>query len=265
MTFSSTKVFVLGPALLLMACASFGNFIGSGEGEIVFGKDADSNLLRGNEAMDSKNYAEAARYFEYVKTKFPYLDAAKIAELRLGDADYERERYVEARDRYLNFVRLHPTHPKVDYAAYRGALTHYKDIPSDFFLLPPSTEKDQVEVRNALASMVEFTRSYPDSTYVKDADKVIVDVKRRLTEHELYVADFYANRERWPAVVLRLETVTKNYGGTGYEERVYFGLYDAYTKLKNQPKAVESLKSFVSRYPDDPAVKRAKEVLAAVK
>jgi outer membrane protein assembly factor BamD len=251
--------------VFLSSCASFGQWapgFGSGEADLVFAADAEGNLARGDAAMESKNHAEAARYYEYVKTKFPYLDVAKEAELKLGDAEFERERYVEARDRYQNFVRLHPSHPRVDYAAYRAALTHYKDIPSDFFLLPPAAEKDQVEVRNALTAMVDFTRTYPDSTLLPDAQKLIVEVKRRLADHELYVASFYASRDRWPAVVTRLTTVAKSYENVGYEEQVYFGLYDAFRKLKDEAKARDALQTYVEKYPEDPGVKRARAVLA---
>jgi outer membrane protein assembly factor BamD len=260
-----TAAVVCSSAPWFYGCASLGEWApgwGAGEAEVVYASDAEGNVSRGDAAMASKNYAEAARYYEFVKTKYPYLDAAKTSELKLGDADFERERFLEARDRYQNFVRLHPTHPKVDYAAYRVALTHYKDIPSDFFLLPPASEKDQVEVRSALGSMVDFTRTYPESAWVPDAKKVILEVKRRLAEHELYVAAFYAKRDRWPAVVTRLNTVAKNYEGIGYEERVYFGLYEAFNGLKDEARALEALRTFVAKYPDDAAVARAKSLLA---
>src|SRR5205814_2390586 len=113
----------------------------------------------GDELLESKNYLEAQKYYDYVKSKFPYLEAATTAELRLADVDFEREKYIEARDRYQNFVKLHPTHAKVDYAAFRSALSHFKDMPSDFFLLPPAREKDQAEVRAAAVAMGDFVRS----------------------------------------------------------------------------------------------------------
>jgi len=245
---------------LLAACASLSS--SANGGEVEYGADADSNLKKGNEALESKNYPDAERYFEYVKTKYPFLEAAVEAELRLADTDFERDEFSAARDRYQNFVRLHPTNAKVDYAAYRAALTHYKDMPSDFFLLPPSAEKDQVEVKSALNAMENFVDAYPDSKLVPDAKKVIVDVKRRLADHELYVADFYAKREVWKAVVLRLNTVAKKYPDVGYEERVYFGLYDAWNNLKDSAKAAEALRTLVAKYPGTDGAKKAEKVLA---
>ncbi len=250
-------------ALAVSACASLSS-MASGDGEtVVYGADADENLKRGEEALESKNFPDAQRYFEYVKTKYPYLESAKTAELRLADTEYERDRFLEARDKYQNFIRLHPTHPKVDYAAYRAALTFYKDMPSQFFLLPPSEEKDQADVRGAFVALLGFVRDYPDSSYLAEAKTSLDDVKRRLAEHELYVASFYARRDKWPAVVSRLNVVASSYGGIGYDERVYFGLYDAYRKLKDDERAREALRSYVAKYPDQAGAKRAQKVLGA--
>lgn len=249
---------------LLLGCATLGDFAATGEVAVVYGADADENLALADKAMAAKNFDEAARYYEHVKTKYPFLEAAKTAELRLADTDFERDRFVEARDRYQSFVRLHPTHAQVDYAAFRAALTHYRDIPSDFVLLPSSTEKDQVEVRGALAALTEFVSAYPESTHLTEAKEVLQDVRRRLAQHELTVADFYAKRERWPAVVGRLSVVAERFPGTGLDERVAFGLYEAHRKLKDEKKAAEALRVYAAKFPEEPGARRALAILASL-
>ncbi len=225
--------------------------------------DAQASLEKGNEALRSKNYPDAEKYFEYVKDKYPFLDAAKEAELRLGDLDYDRDRMTEARDRYNNFVKLHPTHPRVDYAAFRAALTHYKDMPSDFFVLPPSREKDQVEVRAAYKAMTDFVRSYPSSPQLPEAKKIVDQTRRRLAEHELYVADFYEKRGRWGAVAGRLETIVAQYSGVGFDEKALFRLHDVYTKLKDPTRAQDALRRIISKFPNTPAASRAQQMLGS--
>ena len=109
------------PTLLLLAAACKTTDKGRVRPDAKPTSDAQTNLDKGNEALRGKNYPDAEKYFEYVKDKYPFLDAAKEAELRLGDLEYDRDRVTEARDRYNNFVKLHPTHPRVDYAAFRAA------------------------------------------------------------------------------------------------------------------------------------------------
>lgn len=254
------QAILVATAAFLLGCQAFG---GSDEKNVKvdYASDADSNLKLGIEALDDKNYLEAEKYFEYVKGKYPFLEAAKEAELKLADTDFDREQYLEARDKYQAFVKLHPTHPKVDYAAFRAALTHYKEIPSDLFILPPSEEKDQTEIRSSYRAMQDFVRQYPKSEYLAEAQKSVEEVKRRLAEHELYVADFYARRDRWPAVVGRLNNVVKNYWGVGFDERALFGIHDAYVKMKDEAKAKETLQTIISKMPGTDAAARAQKML----
>lgn len=258
----AVKILCLAAAVSLCGCKTLSGLFSSDENpNVSYGEDAESNLSKGNDAIDSKNFAEAQKYFDYVKSKYPYLEAAKLAELKLADTDFARDRHVEARDRYLTFIKLHPTHPQVDYAAFRAALSYYKDIPSDYFFLPPSTEKDQVNLRSALTAMKDFVRTYPASAHQDEAKAVLVDVKRRLADHELYVAGFYAKRDKWPAVINRLEIIARDFPDLGLDEKVYFGLYDAWMQLKDEGKAKDALRILVTKDPNTDAAKKAARLL----
>lgn len=224
---------------------------------------AETNLQRGDEALERKDFLQAQQYYEYVRTKYPYLEVANEAELRLADLDFAQEQFAEAREKFSSFIKLHPTHPKVDYAAYRSALTHFEDFPSDFFLLPPSTEKDQTEVMSALSSLNDFVRQYPNSQYVPEAKEKIEETRRRLAAHEKYVADFYARRKRWKAVAQRLEGLLKNYPGTVLEEEALFDLHAAYVQLNDAERAKQTLQRIIERLPGTPAAERARRMMGS--
>lgn len=245
--------------LLSTGCAS----LDRQAGEPDYAAQAEENLRLGDEALDNRDFLRAEKYYDFVRTKFPYLEASKDAELKLGDLEFEQERYPEARERYDSFIKLHPLHPKVDYAAYRSALTHFKDMPSEFFLLPPSEEKDQTEVQAALRAMNNFLRQYPDSQYVKEAKEQAEVAKQKLAEHELYVAGFYRKRERWPAVAQRLEGLLSKYSGTRYDEEAFFSLHEAYVKLKQPERAQETLRKLIKQMPGTPAADRAQRMLGS--
>lgn len=232
-------------------------------GDPDFGADAASNLQQGDEALERKDFLQAERYYEHVRTKYPYLEVANEAELKLADLAYAQETYPEAREKFQSFIKLHPTHPKVDYAAYRAALTHFADIPSDLFILPPSIEKDQTEVRAALVALNDFVRQYPNSQYVPEAKEKIEETRRKLAEHELYVASFYARRERWKAVVQRLEGLLTNYPGTPVEEKALFDLHEAYVQLNDAEKARQTLQRVIERLPGTPAAERARRMMGS--
>jgi outer membrane protein assembly factor BamD len=252
-------LFLLPIGALFLGCQLFS---GGENAEPTYAGKADENIRLGKQALANKSFPEAAKYFEFVRTKYPFLDAAKEAELLLADTDFEREQYSEARDRYEGFVKIHPNHAKVDYAAYRAALTHYKEIPSDFFVLPPPHEKDQAAIKLAAESMAEFIRNYPKSQYLEEAHAIEVDARRRLARHELYVADFYSKRQRWPAVAGRLELLVTKYAGTGLDVEAYLRLHEVYRKLGEPRKATDALERLVAKYPDSPEAARAQRLLS---
>ena len=245
--------------LLTPGCASL-----SGQpSQPDYAAEAESNLRSGQEALESKDWLRAEQYFEFVRQKFPYLEASKEAELRLADVDFERGLNTEAREKYEAFIKQYPTHAQVDYAAYRAALTHVREYPTEFFVLPPPEEKDQTEIRNALQAMNGFLRQYPQSQYAKEAKEQLDDARRRLAEHELYVADFYRKRERWKGMAQRLEGLLQKYPGTPHDEEALFKLHEAYVKLNDTEKAQATLRKVLERLPGTPAAERAKRLLGS--
>lgn len=242
---------------LLPACS----LTGPGDGaEPTYASDAAVNMKRGNEALASRQYMTAEKYFEYVKTKYPFLDASREAELRLGDVSFEREYWTEARDRYTVFVKLHPTYFRVDYAAYRAALTYYKDMPSQLFFLPPGYEKDQTQVKGAFDSLDTFVKTYPDSSFVPEAKKFQAEARQRLIQHELYVADFYEQRGHLAGAAGRLEVVVTKFPGPN-EADILFHLHDLYLKLSDPVRAKGALERIVARMPGTPEAQRAQAML----
>ncbi len=243
-------------AALAVACGT----VTTGGPTPVYASDAAINMKRGNDALADKQYALSERYFEYVKTKYPFVDASREAELRLADVSFERELWTEARDRYTTFVKLHPSYFKVDYAAYRAAMTYYRDMPSAFFLLPPDMEREQTNVRGAFDSMTAFVKTYPSSQYVAEAAKHGEEARQKLAQHEMYVADFYERRGHLAGAVGRLETLVQKYPGQD-EATILFRLHDLYLKLSDPDHAKGALERIVTKLPGTPAARRAQSML----
>jgi outer membrane protein assembly factor BamD len=234
-----------------------------GRPEAGFAPDAATNLKHGEEALSDHNYDEASKYFEYVRTHYPFQDASKLAELRLADTDFAKGEWDSARDRYSNFVKAHPSNAQADYAQFQAALTFYKDAPSGFFLLPPSYEKDLSSVQSALTAMRSFAKEWPDSKHVPEAHEVITSCAKLLAEHEMYVSDFYAKRDHLAGAAQRLETLVKDYGDSGLTDDALFKLHDLYGKLKEPAKAKDALQRLIARTKDAGAASRAKKLLGS--
>jgi outer membrane protein assembly factor BamD len=174
--------------------------------------NAERAYKRGIAEKADKNYIDATRYLEWVRTNFPYSQYSSLAELAIADMAYEREDWSSAAAAYQDFVKSHPSHPKADYASFRVGLAYYQDKPSDFWLMPPSNEKDQTPIRSALDALQRFVISYPKSDLVPKARDIINACRERLAAHDRYVAEFYWKRNAWKGAAGRYLSLADAYG-----------------------------------------------------
>jgi outer membrane protein assembly factor BamD len=246
----------------LAACAS-----SEDSKHVTYSLSAKQNYERGLEELKKENYVEAAHYFSYVKQKFPFSKYAGLAELALADTEFARGNFQEAIDSYKSFARLHPTHEKVEdgYAAFRIAECFVKEMPDDFFILPPAYEKDQSAVRDALRELDSARDKYPSSPYAKPAQAYRREVLRRLIEHEVYVARFYLDRGHPKAAILRIEGALRRYPDSGQEGELMLALGETHLEMGNPARAKQVFERVRSEYGSSLQVKRAELFLDFIK
>jgi outer membrane protein assembly factor BamD len=258
----SLALFLLVVAAPLGACSSSHVSI---TGEITYGKTAEEDYEAGLEELKGRSFPEAAKLFEHLRTKFPFSKYAALAELRLADVKFEQGHYVEAAEAYKQFVKLHPNHEEVDYAAFRVGVSHWKDGPSDFFLFPASYEKDQAQARDAAKTLGDFVKKYPSSKYQPEAQKLLAQAQGRLIDHEWYVAEFYASRDRWAGAAARFEGIARDYPDSPRAPEALYRVAQAYLKLDERYRAQQALQQLIVKHPQDPRRADAEKLLASLR
>ncbi len=193
-------------------CAPTGGETASGPS---YARSAEENYERGMEALESDNCVDAQRYFEQVMRRFPYSRAATLSRLRMADCDFEQGNYRAAATGYRGFIERYPSDEMVDYAMFRRGLSHFELIPSSWFVLPASHERDQTPTREALRELREFVDRFPASAHVDEARARIRDCLAELARSELSVAEFYLDRGRPAAAARRARVVLREYPESG--------------------------------------------------
>jgi outer membrane protein assembly factor BamD len=252
----------LALALLAAACSGASHAV-TKDGKPVAGAEAD--YLAGEAELKDRNWTDAQKAFERIRTKYPFSKYAALAELRLADGKYGQDKFLEAADAYQQFVKLHPNHEEVDYAAFRVGLCRYKDAPTDFMLFPAAYERDNTSLVGAATAIEGFLKGYPQSKYAPEAKKLLAETQRRFADREWYVAQFYFKRGRWPGVAGRLERLLKDYPGSSHETEALLQLAQTYLKMDERFRAKKALQQLIVKYPQDPRRPEAEKLLASIR
>ena len=186
-----------------------------------------------------------------------------LAELGLADAEFGAEQYLEAIDSYRLFSKFHPTHEQVTngYTSFRIGDAYYRQLSSDFWLFPPSFEKDQSSTEDAANELKSFLDKYPASPFRDKAKEILNKVGQRLADHEWYVARYYWDRGKPMATVLRLRRLLERYRGVGYDEEAMWLLGRAYVAVDMKDRAKLTWTELSTKFP---STKRGTDARAAL-
>ncbi|MCA9615399.1 MAG: outer membrane protein assembly factor BamD, partial [Myxococcales bacterium] len=151
------------------------------------------------------------------------------------------------------FLRLHPTHKHVrnGWVAYMAAVAAYMAAPSTkTVFLPPHYQRDQTLLRETMIELRYFFDHHAGTQMEPLARKLEDEVKRRLLEHELYVARFQLDRDRPEAAIMRLEAAHDTYPGIGLDAEVLFLLAITYLRIGEVELAREIFSELQMQHPD---------------
>lgn len=257
MTSSRMTAFALAALVACGGCEGQSNFLKSVP---TYYPTAQQNYDYGLKELKAGNWLSAIQYFNHIKNAFGFSKWATLAELGIADANLGRDKYTEAIDGYKTFIKAHPSHERVldGYAAFKIGEAYYKQIPSDWFLAPPSYEKDQGPVLDALRELTAFADQYGDSPYAAESRRLIGECIRKLTDHELYVARFYLDNNKPYSAIGRLEGVIKDFPASQREPEIMLLLGKTYLKMEKPTEARATFVKLSTQHPDDFRAEKAK-------
>lgn len=216
------------------------------------------NFQAGEEALKDEEYDKAITYFQFVRSKYPFSKYAALSDLKIADAKFAQKKWLDSASAYEVFIRLHPRHEEGAYAAYRVGVSYFHALPSDFFLLPPSTSRDQSFTKEALAAIERFIIQYPNSEYVADAKEKQALLFSYLAKHNQHIADYYQRRKRYQAAIDRHLLVESLYPETKESAESLFKAAELVKEhMKDIDLAIELYKRIVEEKPDSPYKEKA--------
>ncbi len=241
MKFLMSLITLLIFSVLLSGCASEEKNLSTAEGAFNYAKEFE----------DAERYEIALTKYADVKNKFPYSHLATEAELAIADVHYKRESFAEAQVSYQNFRDLHPKHPKIDYVVYKIAMSYYSQLPETF-------DRDLSLGSDAIYHFDEVIKSYPKSTFASECKEKRDETFQKMTEKELYIADFYLKQKKYTAALRRFESTLQKYSGFGFDPRAHLGAARSAKALDNSSKQKYHSNMLFTKYPNSDEAAKAK-------
>jgi outer membrane protein assembly factor BamD len=224
--------------------------------------------------FNSHDWIEAQTLLREVKRKYSYSKYARLAELRIADADFEQDKFTDAIREYRAFVHDHRSDAdEVTYARSRIADSQYAQISESLFLAS-GEERDQATILDTYKEIRGFVHDYPNAKETPRMRRLLAEVTSRLIRHELYVARFYLDKNNFEAAITRIQYALRNFArppatsgnvaaedDLGLEPEALLLMGETYLKMENWHDARDTFNSILRRYPGSALVVPAKNYL----
>jgi outer membrane protein assembly factor BamD len=184
--------------------------------------------------FENGNYSDAVELFKLVERDYSYTEWAPRASLMLAYIYYDSGRYVEALKNLQRFKQRHSGNKNIQYVEYLIAICMFEQIN----LVSLSQENTDL----ALRQFEKIILNYPNSGYATDAKFKIDLINEQLAGKEMYIARYYAKREKWLPALYRLNNVFKNYQTTIFIEEALHRLVEIHYIIGN----IDTAKKYAS-------------------
>ncbi|HVQ06932.1 MAG TPA: outer membrane protein assembly factor BamD [Allosphingosinicella sp.] len=240
-------------SILLTGCAVFGGGGRTRADTRYVARDVNTLYNAGWDRMRRRHYLQAALIFDEVERQHPYSVWARRAQLMSAFNYYAARDHTKSIESARRFLSIHPGNRDAPYALYLIALNYYERIND--------VTRDQAITRQALETLGELVRRYPDTPYADDARLKIDLVRDHLAGKEMEIGRFYQRRGQWLASVIRFRAVVDDYQTTSHAAEALMRLTESYLALGVPDQARRSASVLGANYPQSHWYRRAYELV----
>ena len=179
-----------------------------------------------NEGLKELNRGDiffAAKKFNEVELLYPQSVWAPRSTLMAAYSYYSQLYYNDAIFELERFLDKYKNHPDTDYAYYLLGVCHYNQIIDE--------KKDLGEIIKAKEYFTLLRNRYPNTDFSEDAKFKLELIEEILASKELYLANYYVEREKWIPAMNRYKKIVNKYDTTIFVEEALYRLVELNYKL----------------------------------
>ncbi|HTJ97804.1 MAG TPA: outer membrane protein assembly factor BamD [Rhodocyclaceae bacterium] len=197
------------------------------------GWSANKLYAEAKDALSEGAFDKSIKYFEKLESRYPYGRYAQQAQIEVAYAYYKQGEVASAIAACDRFIRLHPSHPNVDYAYYLKGLANFnEDLGMMGYISNQDlTERDPKAAKESFDAFRELVTRFPESKYTPDATARMNYLVNALASHQVHVATYYMKRGAYLAAINRAQTSLTTYPNAPANEGALFVMVKAYDAM----------------------------------
>lgn len=203
-------------------------------------KDAGVFFQEGEEFYAKGMYQDAIASWEKVRDSYFSPELNTLAELKIAEAHFLGEEYIEAAVAYQAFLQNHPKSPRVPDVLYQLGLAY------TYQMLAP--DQDQSATIYALNAFQTLKDRFPEDRRIEEVKIYIDRCLNMLAASELSIAEYYLRTDSYNAAISRIEGLLKKYPNYYGRDKAYYILGQAYLKSGDKEQAVTTFNTLFDDY-----------------
>lgn len=247
------KLLTLFFVLAISACSMFPDKKSEDKTD---GWSAERLYYEAKDAMDSGYHVEAVGFYQKLQARYPFGTFSKQAQLDLAYSYYKQDETVATIAACNRFIKLYPTHPRVDYAYYLKGLALFNQGKGlvDQYIPKDESQRDPGAALGAFKEFSQLIKRYPNSDYVSDARQRMIYLRNGLARHEVNVAEYYMRRNAFVAAANRARYAVENYQQAEAIPDALVLMAKAYKVLGMTDLSTDAIRVLEENYPKHPGI-----------
>jgi outer membrane protein assembly factor BamD len=216
-------------------------------------KDAAFYFQEGEEFYEKGQYKDAITSWEKVRDSYYSPELNTLAELKIAEAYFLGEEYIEASVAYEAFLKNHPDHPRIPYVLYQLGLSY------TYQMLAP--DQDQTSTIHALNTFQTLKERYPRDRRIEEVQIYIDRCLNVLAARDLIVANYYLKTGYYSAAINRIEGLLAKYPNFYQLDRADYVLGQAYSFIGENEKSLTAFNMLFDDYAGSEYIPDAQEFI----
>jgi len=177
----------------------------------------------GKKALEKNDAIFAAKKFNEAEILFPQSIWAPRSALMAAYAYYSQAYYGDAIFELKRYLKTYPQDKNQSYAHYLIGLSYYENIQDE--------KKDLRPLLKAKDKFLYILSEYPNTDFALDAQFKLDLISDILASKEMYLANYYIDKEKWIPAINRFKVVINEYNETIYVEEALHRLVEIHYRI----------------------------------